>query len=197
MNKKTDNHYELWEVASFSDAYTITDKGAACGIEQCYDGTQRPIIWPVNSKTGEPSVPLDTAKSVHPVGSIILVAAKDKDGNPLKAPSFEEQMQMMGKTVSPEQIKAWKKEIIRRERREKREVQRKEAWAEFEKERAQLGSGAYAVTSRLTSKVAATNPNLIWGISRKVQAELEREFDAKFETWLSGQPVIRTESKTA
>jgi hypothetical protein len=197
MNKKTDNHYELWEVVSLSDAYTITDKGAACGMERRYDGTQRPIIWPVNSRTGEPSVSLDAVKRVHPIGSIILVAAKDKDGNPLKTPPFEEQMQTMGKAVSPEQIKEWKKEIIRRERREKREAQRKEASARFETERSQTGTETCGTTSRLMSKVAATNSNLICRISRKMQAELEREFDTKFETWLSGQTVIRTESKAA
>jgi hypothetical protein len=112
------------------------------------------------------------AGSPHPLGSIQCERTRRK------TPSYEEQLKRMGMTVSPEQLEEWKRVAKlyapRKNNRPKERV----------KEIGECDDPTHSATL-IACKAAGTN--LIFGISRKAQAELEREYDAEFENWRLSQ----------
>jgi hypothetical protein len=95
-----------------------------------------------------------------------------------KTPSFEEQLKRMGKTVPPEQLEEWKRVarlyIPRKTNNSKEHMQR-------------VGEIGGTVAPSISIAHKAVGTNLIFGMSRKLQLELGREYDAKFEKWPSSQ----------
>jgi hypothetical protein len=84
----------------------------------------------------------------------------------------------MGKTIPSEQLEEWKR-VARRYAPRKKNRPKEHVKENGEFDRPTLPSDS------VTCKAVSTN--LIFGISRKTQAELERAYDAKFENWRARQ----------
>lgn len=172
------NYFELYEVIGNTDAFvvysTVDRKGVAhrlakMGVERTFYGRECDIYVGIDEVTGEHSVSFGEMLHHFPVGSIHSKLCLDKRMRPCKTPPFEEQLAMMNRTVSPNLLKKWKQQC-----------------AEFRKKHPSKPDDF------IKNEVS---PASVWGISRRMQEEPDREFNARFEKWLSSQSVIHTHRK--
>jgi hypothetical protein len=154
------NYFELYEVVSnygefmvFSEAIGGTTIKFGCvGITRSFYGRDQQILVIFDKMTGEASVPLEDLIRDYPVGRIGWQLCTLRQ-TPCETPAFEEQLRIMGRTASPGQVSLWKREC-----------------AKFRKEcRCEPNASA----------LRRAAPRFVWGVGRKLQERLDREFREK------------------